>query len=92
MFDYIITLVFLFLKLKIINLQYKSYSAIPPALATGTVVTLLMAEIIICYPSNNCDDTDQRRTLTAKELEIKKKVHFRYNTVSTKQNAVQRGK
>jgi len=67
------TAVFLFLKLKIINAQYKSYSAIPPALATRIVVSLLMAEIIICYLSNNCDDTDQRQTLTDKELEIKKK-------------------
>lgn len=70
MFNYITALVFLFLKLKIIKTQHKSYSAIPLALATTIVLSLLMAEIIICFPSNNCDDTDQRLTLTDKELEI----------------------
>lgn len=71
-FNYTVTL-FSLLNLKIINPQYKHYSAILPAPASGVVVALLTAEIITCYPSNNSDDTNQTQTLTDKELEIKKK-------------------
>lgn len=72
-FNYTVTFLFSLLNLKIINPQYKYYSAILPAPASGVVVALLTAEIITCYPSNNSDDTNQTQTLTDKELEIKKK-------------------